>query len=175
MGGPMAMTMGLISCGGDHLEKKSELVRARSSLGVFHDILIVDDDTLDAERLRATLHVLFGYETQIRCASSLGDAVDRVIEHKPSVLFLDDILKPSATASQAMPVLRDAGYAGPIIVVSGQVTHARRSSLIAAGASDVIHKDDVDSVRVAEALAGLQRPEALEALKAPEAKVNAGA
>jgi len=154
------MAAGFISCGGDHLAKKSELVRASSGLGVFRDILIVEDETLDAERLSATLRVLFGYETLIRCASSLGDAVDRVIEQKPSVLFLDDILKPSATALQAIPLLRDAGYHGPIIVVSGQVTHARRSGLIAAGASDVIHKDDVDSVRVAEALAGLQRPDA---------------
>ncbi len=153
------------SCGGDHLTKKSELVRARAQLGVFHDILIVEDETLDAERLSATLRVLFGYETQIRLASSPGDAVDRVIEQKPCALFLDDILKPSATASQAIPLLRDAGYTGPIIVVSGQVTHARRSSLILAGASDVIHKDDVDSVRVAEALAGLGKP---------EAKVNTG-
>jgi CheY-like chemotaxis protein len=160
------MTAGFISCGGDHLAKKSELVGAGSNLSAFCDILIVEDETLDAERLSATLRVLFGYGIQIRLASTLGDAVDRVIEHKPSVLFLDDILKPSATALQAIPLLRDAGYAGPIIVVSGQVTHARRSGLITAGASDVIHKDDVDSVRVAEALAGLQRP---------EQKVNSGA
>jgi CheY-like chemotaxis protein len=148
------------SCGGDHLAKKSELVRARAKLGLFRDILIVEDETQDAERLSATLRVLFGYETQIRWASTLGDAVNRVIEEKPSVLFLDDILKPSTTASQAIPLLRDAGYAGPIIVVSGQVTHPRRSSLLADGASDVIHKDDVDSVRVAEALAGLSKPDA---------------
>ncbi len=149
------MATGFNSCGGDHLAKKSELVRARAKLGVFNDILIIEDETLDAERLSATLHVLFGYETQIRWASTLGDAVDRVIEQKPCVLFLDDILKPSATASQAIPMLREAGYAGPIVIVSGQVTYSRRSSLLADGASDVIHKDDVDSVRVAEALAGL--------------------
>lgn len=161
---------GFISCGGDHLAKKSELVRARARLGTFRDILIVEDETLDAERLSATLRVLFGYETQIRVASSLGDAIDRVIEQTPCVLFLDDILKPSATASQAIPLLREAGYAGAIIVVSGQVTHARRSGLIAAGANDVIHKDDLDSVRVAEALAGLSNPDA----KVNEAKLDTG-
>ena len=77
---------------------------------------------------------------------------------EPCLVFLDDILKPSATPSQAIPLLRNAGYAGPIIVVSGQVTHSRRSSLLADGASDVIHKDDVDSVRVAEAIARVQAP-----------------
>ncbi len=165
MGGPMGMA-GFISCGGDHLAKKSELVRARARLGVFRDVLIVEDETIDAERLSATLRVLFGYETQIRVAFSLGDAVDRIIEQTPCVLFLDDILKPSANATQSIPLLREAGYAGAIIVVSGQVTHARRSGLVAAGASDVIHKDDLDSVRVAEALSGLSES------RADEAKVN---
>jgi DNA-binding NarL/FixJ family response regulator len=79
---------------------------------------------------------------------------------KPLLVFLDDILKPSTNALQTMPLLRQAGYSGPIIVISGQVTHSRRSDLIAGGASDVIHKDDVDSVRVAEAIAGLDlKPE----------------
>ena len=50
------------------------------------------------------------------------------------------------------PSCAAAGYDGPIIVVSGAVTQARRSRLIAGGASDVIHKDDVDSVRLAEAV-----------------------
>jgi DNA-binding NarL/FixJ family response regulator len=152
------MAAGFISCGGDHLAKKSELVHARARLGVFRDILIIEDETLDAERLSATLRVLFGYETQIRWASTLGDAVNRILAQTPCAVFLDDILKPSTTASQAIPLLRNAGYAGAIIVVSGQMTHSRRSSLLAAGASDVIHKDDVDSVRVAEALASLQPP-----------------
>ena len=109
----------------------------------------------NSERLTATLRVIFGYATQIRTASTLGDAVNAVIERKPGIVFLDDVLKPSSSASQAIPLLRNAGYVGPIIIVSGLVTHARRISLLAEGASDVVHKDDVDSVRLAEALARL--------------------
>jgi len=149
------MTAGFNTCGGSHLARKSKLVQARAKLGSLCDILLIEDETLDAERLTATLRVLFGYEMQIRWAATLGDAVDAVMAKNPSVVFLDDILKPSADASQAIPMLRDAGYAGPIIVVSGQVTYPRRSGLLADGASDVIHKDDIDSVRVAEALARL--------------------
>jgi CheY-like chemotaxis protein len=149
---------GFKTCGSDHLAKKSELVAARTRLGDFREILVIEDESVDAERLTATLRVLFGYEAQIRCASTLGDAVDSIIERQPCLVFLDDILKPSATASQAIPLLRNAGYAGPIIVVSGQVTHSRRLSLLADGASDVIHKDDIDSVRVAEAIARVQTP-----------------
>ena len=143
------------TCGGSHLAKKSELVRARAKLGALTDVLIVKDEALDAERLTATLRVIFGYELRIHLASTVGDAVDQVIESKPSLVFLDDILKPSTNALQTIPLMRGAGYTGPIIVISGQVTHSRRSGLLANGASDVIHKDDVDSVRVAEAIAGL--------------------
>jgi len=143
------------TCGGSHLARKSEIVSARAKLGALRDVLVVEDDPLDAERMTATLHVIFGYELRIHLASTLGDAVDRVIESKPSLVFLDDILKPSTNALQAIPLLRGAGYAGPIIVVSGQVTHQRRSSLLANGAGEVIHKDEVDSVRVAEAIARL--------------------
>ncbi len=110
------------TCGGSHLARKSEIVSARAKLGALRDVLVVEDDPLDAERMTATLHVIFGYELRIHLASTLGDAVDRVIESKPSLVFLDDILKPSTNALQAIPLLRGAGYAGPIIVVSGQVT-----------------------------------------------------
>ncbi len=123
-----------------------------------HEILVIEDEHLDAERLIATLRVVFGYDAQIRWVATLVDAVDSVVSDKPALVFLDDILKPSTDARQSIPLLRNAGYTGPIIVVSGQVTHSRRSSLLADGASDVIHKDDVDSVRVAEALAQLPLP-----------------
>jgi len=143
------------TCGGGHLAKKSLLLGARARLGAAHDVLVVEDEALDAERLAATLRVIFGYELRIHVASTAGDAVDRVAESNPSLVFLDDILKPSTNALQSMPLLRQAGYSGPIIVISGQVTHSRRCGLLAGGASDVIHKDDVDSVRVAEAIANL--------------------
>ena len=88
----------------------------------------------------------------IRWASSLGEAIDSMTESQPSLTFLDDILKPSADAFLSISELRRAGYIGPVIVVSGAVTQMRRTRLIAGGASDVIHKDDVDSVRLAEAV-----------------------
>jgi DNA-binding NarL/FixJ family response regulator len=154
------MGMGFTTCGGDHLARKSELSRTRRLLGAYRDLLVVEDEEIDAERLTATLHVLFGYETQIRRAVTLGDTLDRIQEQQPGIVFLDDILKPSVTASQSIPLLRGAGYTGPIVVVSGEVTHSRRSSLLSCGASDVIHKDDIDSVRVAEAISRLPLPSA---------------
>lgn len=138
--------------GGDHLTKRSDLTRARHGFAEPKDLLIVEDETFDADRLRATLHVMFGYEMQVRRASTLGSALDCVIERKPDLIFLDDILKPNDTAMSTIPFLRRCGYEGPLIVISGQVTRKRRSELLSAGAAEVIHKDDVDSVAITEAL-----------------------
>ncbi len=144
--------------GGDFLARKSDATKLRQALPILRDVLMVEDETFDADRLRATLHVMLGYDLVIRRAHTLGAALDCVIERQPEVLFLDDYLKPNDNASHTIPFVRRAGYTGPIIVISGQVDRQRHAFLIAAGAVDVIHKDDVDSVRVAEALAKAFKP-----------------
>ena len=142
-----------IGSGGDHLAKKSDSVHLSKQLPKVTNILIVEDETFDADRLRATLRVILGYEIEVRRASTLTAALDAVIANQPELLFLDDWLKPSDRASHTIPFLRRAKYEGPIVVISGQATRARKAELMALGATDVIHKDDVDSVRLAEALA----------------------
>jgi DNA-binding NarL/FixJ family response regulator len=161
------MTTSSSGSGGEFLAKKSDVTRLRKALPELRDVLIVEDETMDSDRLKATLRVMFGYELQSRVAPTLARALDCIIERKPEIVFLDDVLKPSDNASQTIPYLRRADYTGPIVVVSGQVTRNRRNQLLAAGATDVIHKDDVDSVRLAEALlrvfTGSGKPGALAA------------
>jgi response regulator of citrate/malate metabolism len=139
--------------GGTFLARKSDAAKSQQGGRRFVDVLIVEDENFDADRLRATLHIMFGYAIEVRRARTLGSALDCVIERKPELIFLDDYLKPSDNATHTIPFLRRCGYAGPIIVVSGQVDRLRRAMLVKAGAVDVIHKDDLDSVRISEALA----------------------
>ena len=138
--------------GGDFLAKKSDITKLRLQLPSLKDILVVDDETFDADRLQATLRVMFGYDIEVRRAATITKAVDCVLSQKPELVFLDDCLKPSDTATDTIPFLRRAGFDGPIVVVSGQVTRTRRMQLMGIGATEVIHKDDVDSVRLAEAM-----------------------
>ncbi len=140
------------SSGGDFLAKKSKVVRDKANLPKLTDVVVVEDSPIDSERMLGTVRVMFGYELSVRIASTLAAALDLVMARRPDIIFLDDILKPSDDASQTIPFLRRAGYEGPIIVVSGQVTRTRKSLLSAVGATDIIHKDDVDSVRLTEAL-----------------------
>jgi DNA-binding NarL/FixJ family response regulator len=147
------MASGTSETGGDFLTRKSDATKVRQGLPHVSDVLIVEDKAFDADRLKATLHVMLGYDLTIRHAATLGSGLDAVIARKPSIVFLDDYLEPNDNASETIPYLRRAGYEGPIVVVSGELDRQRRVILMTAGASDVIHKDDLDSVRVAEALA----------------------
>jgi len=138
--------------GGDILAHRNNASWAKRELLPLTDILIVEDENFDANRLQATLHLVLGRKTEIRRAVTLGSALDCIIAAQPDLIFLDDYLKPSDTALQTIPFLRHAGYEGPIVVVSGGVDRARRVELRTAGAIDAIHKDDLDSTAVLEAL-----------------------
>jgi CheY-like chemotaxis protein len=138
--------------GGDFLAKKSGLMRTRGSRPDAFDALIVDDEALDADRMLGTLRVMLGYDASVRRASDVDRMLFEVTEKKPDLVFLDDILKPSDDATKSLPLLKAAKYDGPVIVISGQVTKTRRAQLMALGAYEVIHKDDVDSVRLTEVL-----------------------
>jgi DNA-binding NarL/FixJ family response regulator len=141
------------SPGGRHLNKKSQLAKARHNLPAYNDILIVEDDQLDADRLRGTLRSMFGYEVNVRRATTLGGALDCVIEKQPDIIFLDDHLKPKDNASETIPFLRRCNYIGPIVIVSGLLNQRRAAELTKAGAIVAIHKDNLDSGTIEEAIA----------------------
>ncbi len=138
--------------GGNFLAKKSDTTKALKGQLPFSKVLIVEDEKRDLDRLIATLNLMFSYKLEIKTASTLSTALDAAISQKPDLIFLDDVLKPSDNADDTIPYLRHAGYEGPIVVISSRATRKRKAELTKAGATDVIHKDDVDSVRVSEAL-----------------------
>lgn len=140
--------------GSRFLAQKSELTKARLRTNIaFKDILFVEDETMDADRMRATLRAMFGYDLEVRRATTLGSALDCVIERKPDLIFLDDHLPPKDNASLTIPFLRRCGYDGPIVIVSGLLTPRRAAELTRAGAAAAMHKDKVDSGSIEEALA----------------------
>lgn len=81
-----------------------------------------------------------------------GEAIEDVIQSPPDILLQDDYLKPNDSALQTIQMVRRACYDGQIIVVSGEVDPPRRIELRNTGAFEIIHKDDVDSLNVSEAL-----------------------
>ncbi|MDX2258471.1 MAG: response regulator [Hyphomicrobiaceae bacterium] len=139
--------------GSEFLTRRSDVNKSRQAAEPLSDVLVVDDETKDASRLAATVRLAFGYATGVRTVATLSSAVDAVLARLPDLILLDDHLDLSADrATDAIPFLRRAGYAGPIIVVSGLVTRKRTAELVAAGADGILHKDDVNATAIAEAL-----------------------
>ncbi len=138
--------------GSDFVAAKNELDRHRENMPDWTKFLIVDDSSSDAAVLRGVLHSWLGYDIDVQLVSSMGRAMDYLKEGLPNVIFLDHILPPLNDAAKVFPFLREVGYQGPIVVVSGMVSQSKRRTLVQAGAFDVLHKDDMNSMSVGEIL-----------------------
>lgn len=136
----------------DFLSRRSVIAQSKPALGKIADIIVVEDRSFDARRLMATLHQLVGREVTIRHATSLDKTLDEVLKATPDVLILDDYLEPNDSAMETIPMVRRAGYEGPIIVLSGELDRQREIALRKAGACEMIHKDKLDYVNLGEAL-----------------------
>jgi DNA-binding response OmpR family regulator len=147
------MARGPRTPGATHLDRKSGLAKARASATRYRDILVVEDEEDDSKHIFGTLRATFGHDAKVRRAATLTSALDVVLKEPPELIMLDDRLKPGDTATTSIPMIRHAGYNGAIIVVSSVLTPYRRAELMKLGAVDVFHKDDLESGRVAEALA----------------------
>ncbi len=157
----MRIRNGSFRCGrtlGDFLARRNDAALAKALLPKISNVLIVEDETFDADRLEATVNIILGRdEITVRRAQTLDKAIDAVLKSIPDMVFLDDYLRPSDSALETIPMLRRAGYEGPIIVISGEVDRPRNLALRRAGAAETIHKDDVNSVKLSEALARVFR------------------
>lgn len=147
------MTPSKPSNGGEFLAKKSDVTQAkRDELPELRDILIVEDESFDERRLTAVINIVLKRECNIRVARSLTKAIDAVLETPPDMMFLDDYLEPNDSALETMPMVRRAGYQGPIIVLSGEWDRERAIELKKAGASDSMHKENINSVELGDML-----------------------
>ena len=143
--------------GADYLVEKSDLARTSNVVPKLRDILIVEDESLAGDRLTATLRTMLGYDVEVRRARTLAITLDLILKKQPDLILLDDILKPSDTALDSLPMIRHAGFKGPIVIISAQVDRFRRAELLEKGADDAINKDDLDSSAIGKALQRLAK------------------
>jgi CheY-like chemotaxis protein len=121
-------------------------------MSALKDFLIIDDNRNDVGHLRAVLHMVLGYDVDIRDAATTGAALDAVQQRSPQLVFTDH-LSPTDTAFSTILKLRGIGYDGPIVVVTGHGDPIKRHQLLDAGAVEVVIKDDLDSSAIAATLA----------------------
>lgn len=135
-----------------HLQRRSKLARRLQPLLPLKNVLVIDDSDLEATALLAMLRLVIGHETAFHHARTLIDA-RRVIEMAtPDVIFLDDRLGHSVSAEVSVARIKAFGFQGRPILLSGILTRTRTIELMKLEVADIIHKDDLDAVRIMEAL-----------------------
>ena len=120
-------------------------------------ILVIERSAVDGDRMVATLRVLFGYQVRIDRTFTMPEAVAQLGASMPTLLLLGDTDNVGTGADDApllaaMAQLRDAGYEGPLIAITGSLSKSRRARLLSAGAVDAFHKDELCSERITQAL-----------------------
>lgn len=138
--------------GTDHMRSRSILAKQIRELPPLDNFLIIDDEMADVKWLLSSLKLVCGHDITVRHARSLGTALDALRQATPQLVFLDDRLSPVDSASTSIPFIRRAGYKGPLVIVSGAITRQRASELSALGIAGLLHKDDIESARVASLL-----------------------
>jgi CheY-like chemotaxis protein len=140
------------------LARRSWLIKNSGTSVPISDAVIVDDSTMDADRLATSLRMVLGRDTSIRFSKTVEDMVTLLRAGHPDILMLDDNLNHIQKAETTIARARACGYHGPVIILSGLLTRQRVIQLSRLGPVDIIHKDDLDSTRLREAMLKLGTP-----------------
>ena len=134
------------------LTMRSGAAMAKVGLPAICNVLLVEDEDSDARRLAATLRIVLGRSINAERVEVVRDVAAAIAASPPDIVFIDDYLKPDDSALDTIPELRRSGYIGPIIVMSGEMDRSRSIVLKAAGASVTMHKEDINSVTISDAM-----------------------
>jgi DNA-binding response OmpR family regulator len=119
--------------------------------------LLAVDDNADSANIVARVAGRCGYEAMT--ASEPGDVRRLIEEWKPDVLTLD-LCMPDIDAIDLFPVLEEAKFGGPVLIISGLDRWLRRSATKLA------------SARGLNVVGDLEKPLDLAALRAKLAEVH---
>lgn len=155
--GPLITTSGLISAhsagsGHDIASDKSTLLKRLKDLPPIRRIMIIDDSEQDCRHMVAALYLLLGRDVEISTFRNMAVAIDRLRREMPGLVFLDDYLPPLDRAESSIRSLQRFGFNGPVVIITGQMTRARRLELSRLGPLAVVDKDDINTTSLAEVL-----------------------
>lgn len=138
------------------LRRRGLLVRASRRVPGIHEALLIAPPSPEAALAEAMLRLLYGYDTHVGVARTLGAGLDQLLAGMPDVVLLSDRLPPQDDAVGVLPILRRCGYRGPVVVIGLTGGRARVRALKQAGAADAIARYEIEGARFAEAMQAAQ-------------------
>lgn len=107
-------------------------------------ILLVDDDPNEHLILKRKLQSVDGPKIDLEYVPDIGQAVERVLAGGIDLIFLDNRLIPNNDFRETAPLLRQAGFVGPIGIISSDISGAYFREFREFGVDFRMGKDEID-------------------------------
>ncbi|MCB1444444.1 MAG: response regulator transcription factor [Rhizobiaceae bacterium] len=107
-------------------------------------ILMVDDELLEFKVLQQKMTSSPDYDIDPDFAQSIDEAVERALAERYQLILVDNRLLPNNDFRETVPRLREAGYTGPIGVISSDISDAYFQEFQEFGVDFRIGKDEID-------------------------------
>lgn len=111
-------------------------------------ILLVDDDPAEHLILRRKLGGLEGHAVDLDYVEDIGAAVESVRAGGVDLVFLDNRLVPNNDFRETAPQLREAGFVGPIGIISSDISGSYFRQFQEFGVDFRIGKDEIDAAAI---------------------------
>ena len=111
-------------------------------------ILLVDDDPAEHILLKRMIEKVEGPAIELDYASDIAAAVERVSAGGVDLVFLDNRLSFNSDFRENAPQLRQAGYIGPIGIISSDISGDYFQRFQEFGADFRIGKDEIDGAAI---------------------------
>ena len=125
-------------------------------------ILLVDDDPAEHTLLKRTLDKVDGPPIDLIYVGDIASAVERVKQGGIDVVFLDNRLVPNNDFRETAPQLREAGYIGPIGIISSDISGSYFQQFREFGVDFRIGKDEIDRTAISFIIAEYTRDQLSE-------------
>ena len=83
------------------------------------DVLLIDDNDTQHELFRCYAFALD--EIKLRHATSMQEATEKIKDSQPDIIFLDNRVYPHNDFRETIPLIRQAGFEGNIVLISSDV------------------------------------------------------
>jgi hypothetical protein len=136
----------------DHFVVKHDAVRSQAVQALVRNILIVGATDGDARVIISLLRAALGRHVEARVALGLEAASDLLARQPPNIVVLKHTQLLRSCAEKIIRGWRQAGVLTPAIVICEQLSASEAIAMRQWDVLDVIELDDLDSVRLFEAL-----------------------
>lgn len=110
-------------------------------------VLYVDDEIIEHEIMRR----LFDQQDsslELTCVDDIKSAITAISDGRFDIIILDNRLFPEADLTESVPQLRNAGFTGPIGIVSSHISDDVIQKFEEYGADFRLGKDEIDAASI---------------------------